>query len=145
MDRADVEHRNQVLRSYFEGRDWDANNEHALKRYLVQNSHKLLPNYPFVIDDEWEAEPNRNQEGRGDLLFADGEGRFAVVEVKWLDLVATGKTAKTRRTQKRKKVKTQAANYVYSLAQRLETFIQIEGYWFTNECEKPQLAMQLSQ
>ncbi|MGB3311234.1 MAG: hypothetical protein WBG32_19445 [Nodosilinea sp.] len=139
MNKADMVRRDQVLRAYFAGRDWDDNNEYALKRHLVLHSHELLPGYPLLIDDEWEAAPNRNQEGKGDLLFADGEGRFAVVEVKWLDLDDSGKTAKTRRTHKRKKVKDQAAGYVCCLAQRLETFTLIEGYWFTNEVHKPQL------
>lgn len=139
MDKADMVRRDQVLRQYFAGRDWDHNNEYALKRQLVLASRELLPDYPFLIEDEWEAEPNRNQEGKGDLLFSDGEGRFAVVEVKWLDLGASGKTPKTRRTKKRKKVKDQAVNYASALAQRLQLFVQIEGYSFTNEWSKPQL------
>ncbi|TVQ06772.1 MAG: hypothetical protein EA368_16195 [Leptolyngbya sp. DLM2.Bin27] len=141
MNKADIVRRDQVLRAYFAGRDWDDNNEYSLKRKLVLHSHELLPSYPFLIDDEWETEPNRNQAGKGDLLFADGKGRFAVVEVKWLDCDNSGKTAKTRRTQKRKKVKDQAVDYANSLAERLKIFAQIEGYWFTNECEKPQLEM----
>ncbi|MBW4486055.1 MAG: hypothetical protein KME14_26325 [Tildeniella torsiva UHER 1998/13D] len=143
MNKADMVRRDQVLRAYFAGRDWDDNNEYALKRELVRHSQELLPSYPLLIDDEWEAEPNRNQEGKGDLLFADGEGRFAVVEVKWLDLDNSGKTAKTRRTHKRKKVKDQAAEYAACLAERLKIFAQIEGYWFTNECNRPQLEKRL--
>lgn len=138
-----MQRRDQVLRAYFQGRDWDENNEYALKRYLVLNSHKLLPDYPLLIDDEWEVEPNRNQEGQGDLLFADGAGRYAVVEVKWLNLATSGRTTRGSRTKKRQKVKDQAADYSYALARRLETFIQIEGYWFTNEFQKPQLAQTL--
>ena len=144
MNKSEMERRDQVLRAYFQGRDWDENNEYALTRHLVLNSYELLPGYPFIIDDQWEAEPNRNQEGEGDLLFADGEGRFAVVEVKWIDRTSSGDTASTRRTKKWKKVKDQAANYACSLAQRLKTFVQIEGYWFTNEYERPELAQTLS-
>lgn len=143
MSKAEMQRRDQVLRAYFQGRDWDENNEYALKRYLVLNSHKLLPDYPLLIDDEWEVEPNRNQEGQGDLLFADGAGRYAVVEVKWLNLATSGRTTRGSRTKKRQKVKDQAADYSYALARRLETFIQIEGYWFTNEFQKPQLAQTL--
>jgi Holliday junction resolvase-like predicted endonuclease len=143
MNKSEMERRDQVLRAYFQGRDWDENNEYVLTRHLVLNSYELLPDYPLIIDDQWEAEPNRNQEGEGDLLFADGEGRFAVVEVKWIDLTSSGDTASTRRTKKRKKVKEQAANYACSLAQRLDTFVQIEGYWFTNEYPSPQLAKKL--
>jgi len=144
MNRADLERRNQVLRAYFEGRDWDDNNENALKRDLVRRSHELLPAYPLLIDDEWEVEPNRTQDGKGDLLFTDGAGRYAVVEVKWLDLTTSGKTPRTSRTKKRQKVKDQAADYAHALARRLETFTQIEGYWFTNEYQTPQLIQKLS-
>lgn len=138
-----MQRRDQVLRAYFQGRDWDDNNEFALKRHLILNSHELLPGYPLLINDEWEAEPNRNQEGRGDLLFADGKDRYAVVEVKWLDLTNSGRTTRTSRTKKRQKVKEQAVDYTNALARRLETFVQIEGYWFTNECPMPQLAKKL--
>jgi hypothetical protein len=139
MNKSDMERRDQVLRDYFKGRNWDNNNEYALKRHLVLHSYELLPDYPFLVGDEWEAEPNRGQDGKGDLIFADGAGRFAVVEVKWLDLSTSGDTAQTRRTKKRKKVKEQAEKYAQTLAQRLENFIQVEGYWFTNECNGPQL------
>ena len=144
MNRADIERRNRVLRTYFQERDWDENNEYALKRYLVLHSHELLPDHPLLMDDEWEVEPNRNQEGKGDLLFSDGAGRFAVVEVKWLNQDKSGKTARTSRTQKRNKVRDQAVEYAHALAQRLETFTQIEGYCFTNEYPKPQLIKEIT-
>jgi hypothetical protein len=143
MDKPELERRDRVLRAYFEGRDWDKNNEYALKRRLVLNSQSLLPGYPLLFDDEWEVEPNRNQKGRGDLLFTDGEGRYAVVEVKWLDVNNTGKTTRNNRTKKRQKVRDQAANYVDALAQCLETFTQIEGYRLTNEDDEPQLVRKL--
>jgi len=50
MNLSQIEHRNQVIRAYFEGRDWDANGEYALKRKLVLNSTKLLPDYPYVAN-----------------------------------------------------------------------------------------------
>ena len=143
-NKADLERRDQVLRAYFAGRDWDTNNEYVIKRHLVLQSHNLLPTYPFLIDDEWEAEPNQGQEGKGDLIFTDSAGHFAVVEVKWIDLATSGSTAKVRRTKKRKKVQEQAVDYARILAQRLEYFIQVEGYWFNNECTKPQLIEQIS-
>jgi hypothetical protein len=143
MDKPELERRDRVLRAYFEGRDWDKNNEYALKRRLVLNSQSLLLGYPLLFDDEWEVEPNRNQKGRGDLLFTDGEGRYAVVEVKWLDVNNTGKTTRNNRTKKRQKVRDQAANYVDALAQCLETFTQIEGYRLTNEDDEPQLVRKL--
>jgi hypothetical protein len=35
MDKAEIQRRNQVLRAYFKGRDWDENNEYNLTRHLV--------------------------------------------------------------------------------------------------------------
>ncbi|WP_104545313.1 hypothetical protein [Chroococcidiopsis sp. TS-821] len=90
MDKSEIEHRNHVLRRYFSGRDWDRNNKYTLKRQLVLSSHQLLPNYPYVIEDEWEVEAGRTDKGRGDLVFTDGTGCFAVVEVKWIDFEGVG-------------------------------------------------------
>jgi hypothetical protein len=132
IDRADIEHRDRVLRAYFEGRNWDGNNEYALKRKLVMNSLELLPDYPFVIDDEWEVKPSRGDQGKGDLIFTNGEGRFAVVEVKWIDLERRGKTVRTGRNKDRKKVKEQAARYRDILAEKLGPDFHVEGYYFTN-------------
>jgi len=135
IDRAEIGHRDRVLRAYFQGRDWDGNNEYALKRKLVMNSPELLPDYPFVLGDEWEAEPNRGEQGKGDLIFSNGEGRFAVVEVKWIDLVRTGKTVRTGRNKDRNKVREQAEKYRDILAAKLGPDCHVEGYYFTNEDE----------
>ncbi|MGB3138703.1 MAG: hypothetical protein WBB18_17975 [Nodosilinea sp.] len=143
MNKIEMQRRDQVLRAYFLGRDWDDNNELALKRDLVLRSQELLPNYPLLINDEWEVEPNRTQDGKGDLLFTDGAGCYAVVEVKWVDVDTSGSTARSSRTGKRSRVKKQAANYAQALVNCLQTFIQIEGYWFTNECQTPQLIQSL--
>jgi hypothetical protein len=51
--RSEVQHRDQVLRAYFQGRDWDENKEYALKRDLVLRSAELLPDFPYLFDDEW--------------------------------------------------------------------------------------------
>ncbi|NJN87461.1 MAG: hypothetical protein HC881_15580 [Leptolyngbyaceae cyanobacterium SL_7_1] len=144
MDQREIEHRNQVLHAYFEGRDWDKNNEYTLKRKLVLDGKQLLPNYPYVIEDEWEVEPGRTDRGRGDLVFTDGNGRFAIVEVKWIDLQSTGRTGSTRRGSNRKKRRTveeQAASYAEIYAKlifdELDTVKQVEAFVFTNEYEQP--------
>ncbi|WP_239112898.1 hypothetical protein [Halomicronema sp. CCY15110] len=135
IDRAEIGHRDRVLRAYFEGRYWDGNEEFALKRELVLSSSQLLPDYPFVVDDEWEAEPNQGDRGKGDLIFTNGESRFAVVEVKWIDLVRTGKTVRTGRNRDRNKVREQAEKYRDILAAKLGPDFHVEGYYFTNEDE----------
>ncbi len=133
IDRSEIGRRDRVLRAYFEGRTWDVNAEFGLKRELVLKSYHLLPEYPFLIDNEWEVSPNMSQGGRGDLIFADGFGQFAVVEVKWLNLNSTGSTACARRTQKRKEAKEQAVRYRNILASQLPQARKVEGYYFTNE------------
>lgn len=144
MNLSQIEHRNQVLRAYFEGRDWDTNGEYALKRKLVLNSTKLLPDYPYVIEDEWEVQPGRTDRGRGDLVFTDGSGSFAVVEVKAIDLESTERTGTTKRVSNRKKRRTveeQAFRYaeIYqkSLNEDQTVGNQVKSYLFTNEHNSP--------
>lgn len=143
MGEAESKYRDQILRAYFKGRNWDANYEFLLKRKLVLNSHELLPSFPFLIDDEWEVEPNRSQQGKGDLLFSDGLGNFAVVEVKYIDLENTGSTASNRRTKKRSLVIEQTKEYTNALASHLKKFVKIEGYIYTNEVNAPQCVISL--
>ena len=143
INQLDIHHRNQVLRAYFKGRDWDKNNEYSLKRFLVENSLELLPKYPYLFDDEWEVESSRAEQGRGDLIFTDGSGNYAVVEVKWIDLKGPTdqRSSSTRRTSNRKKrrvVEEQAKNYSHNLASLLGDFVSIEGYSYTNESESLQ-------
>ena len=83
-------HRDVVLRAFFAGKDWDENPEFKLKRALVLNVPAELSRFSFLVDDEWEVEPGNTNLGRGDLLFTDGEGAFAVVEVKFIDLGRPG-------------------------------------------------------
>lgn len=144
MDNSEIGHRNQIIRAYFNGRDWDKNNEYALKRQLVLSSHQLLPNHPYVVEDEWEVEPGRTDKGRGDLVFTDGTECFAVVEVKWIDLEGLGRTGSTKRTSNRKKrraVEEQAINYanIYTdlVLRELNTVKRVEAFVFTNEYAKP--------
>ncbi len=140
IDRSEVQRRDEVLRAYFQGRDWDENKEYALKRDLVLRSAELLPDYPYLVDDEWEVEANRTQDGKGDLIFTDGEGRYAVVEVKWLDFDNSGKTTRTSQTKKRQKVQEQAFIYAHELKQKLGGSVQVSAYWFTNEYSQLQLS-----
>jgi hypothetical protein len=137
MDRHQIEHRDRVLRAYFDGRNWDENAEFILKRQLVKHSIQLLPKYPYVIDDEWEVEAGRTDKGKGDLVFTDGNGYFAIVEVKWIDLESTGRTSSSRRTHKRQLVEAQAIDYASSYAQQSSG--KVEAFVFTNEDNRPRL------
>ncbi len=139
MDRAEAVQRDQVMRAFFEGKGWDHNDEFKLKRGLVLRSAELIPGYPFIVDDEWDVVPGKTNNGRGDLVFTDGEGGFAVVEVKYIDLDRSGSTARSKRTDSRKKVVEQAMDYARLLYARVGPAARVEAYSFTNERPGPVL------
>lgn len=150
MERSEIEHCDRILRAYFEGRNWDRNNEYSLKRKLILNSSQLLPNYSYVIEDEWEVEPGRTDKGRGDLVFTDGNGQFAVVEVKWIDVEGLGRAGTTKRGSNRKKRRTvekqsidYANDYFKLLSRQLVIVKQMEAYIFTNEYNCPHLQAEI--
>lgn len=149
MELSEIQRRDQVIRSYLQGRDWDAVGEYGLKRQLVLESRRLLPDYRYVIDDEWEVEPGRTQHGKGDLVFTDGRGFFAVVEIKYIDLIGThrtgsGKTKRRNNNKKRNKVKEQAPKYLELLSKKLGDASALKAYVFTNEDEMPQCLASIS-
>lgn len=144
MPNETILHRDRVLRAYFEGRDWDQNGEFVLKRQLVLEG---LEGFTYLFDDEWEVSPGYTNEGRGDLLFFDGEHRFAVVEVKYIDTDITSRRGKTKRSsnrKKRRKVEEQAERYAEIVAAWLPPRFTIEAYIFTNEHSTPQLLASFS-
>ncbi len=136
MDADAARRRDEVLRAYFKGRDWDGPGEFTLKRDFVRQSIELLPELPYLIDDEWEVVPGHTQAGRGDLVLTDGCGTFAAVEVKLIDGGAFGGSAKNAgraRTKKRKKVVEQALNYAAVLRRRFPAAVEVQAYTWTNE------------
>lgn len=144
MDKSEIVNRDHVIRRYFEGRNWDKNGEYSLKRKLILDSHQLFPDYPYVIEDEWEVEPGRTDQGCGDLVFTDAHGHFAIIEVKWIDLESTGRTGSTKREsnrKKRRKVEDQAIYYARIYAELNlggpHTSYSIEAFIFTNEFDRP--------
>jgi hypothetical protein len=145
MEHERILHRDKVLHCYFAGRDWDENDEYTLKRKLVLNRDRLLPQYPYVIEDEWDVIDSRTDLGRGDLVFTDGIGCFAIIEVKWIDLDGLSREGKTRREsnrQKRRKVEEQAIKYAHIYrdklsADKLIVMKSTEAFYFTNEYDTP--------
>ena len=135
MDKYQIEYRDRVLRAYFRDRNWDKNDEYLLKQQLVEHSTILLPEYPYLVEDEWEVETSQSDKGKGDLVFANKHSRFAVIEIKYIDLKSTGHTSSTRRTAKRQTVRKQAINYAAIYARR---YLQnVEAFTFTNEKDLP--------
>ncbi len=116
---AEAQRRDQVLRAYLAGFDWDLTGETALRRHLVLNSAQLLPEFPLLIGLEWSARSGH----AGDLLFFDGVRRLAAVEVK-----VTDKRATARRMHK---VETQARDFARG-AQQVFPWAQVEGLIYTS-------------
>lgn len=136
MNTNEIEYRDQVIRTYIKNRNWDKNNEFLLKQKLLLNSDQLLPKYPFVVEDEWEVEFGRSDSGLGDLIFTDGNGNFAVVEIKYIDKLNSGDTASNRRTKKRQKVREQSVKYANIYGKN--SFIKsMKAFIFTNENSEP--------
>lgn len=126
--------RNRVLREYIAGRTWDMNPEFQLLRNLVVDGHPLLVEFPLVYDYEWEVTPGRTDGGCGDLVFTDGDGNFAVVEVKFIDIGRTGHTVRVKRTKARSQVRDQARAYAEALRRSLDhEAVTVRAFALTNE------------
>lgn len=136
MDVEEARKRNRVLRAYFKGRDWDGQGEFQLKCALANEGHTVLAAYPYLVDDEWEVSPGQTNKGRGDLVFTDGHGHWATVETKWIDGGTDGGSGKTRRTSKRtkrRKVEKQAIEYASLLKYFRDDVDHVEAFLHTNE------------
>ena len=105
--------------------------EYDLKRYLLLYSSELLPRFPYVIEDEWFVISGLSQFGKGDLVFTDGKGCFAVVEIKYLR-TDTGATARKSRNRAKNKLLDQVKYYVQGYKNKNPEHLQIEGYYYTN-------------
>lgn len=128
----EIRRRDALMRAWFAGRDWTGDPEFDLKRDLVARSAELLPDHPYVIDDEWHVSPGFTNSGVGDLLFTDGENSFAVVEVKFIDHASSGRTAKTTRRKRRRSVEEQAVTYAGAVRERFPG-AEVQAYYFTND------------
>eukprot|EP00435_Cladocopium_sp_Y103_P035933 s507_g9.t1 len=85
--------------------------EDLLSQQLVNEMpHPLAEKYPYLYLYEWAVQYD-GEAGEGDLVFASGDGHFAIVEVKYIDLLTKGKTVARRRKRMRKKVVSQALYY----------------------------------
>lgn len=144
MNQDEAKRRDGVLRAYFEGRDWDAAGEFGLKRDFVMRSAELLPDLPYLVDDEWEVIPGHAQGGRGDLVMTDGLGNFAAIEVKLIvggTWGGSGSSRRRSRTKKRQKVRKQAQEYAGVLTRRHPDAVDVRAYMWTNEAGLEQVEL----
>jgi Holliday junction resolvase-like predicted endonuclease len=107
--------------------------EAELKRELLANLPEELQGYNELVENEWEVNPGYSQAGKGDLVMTDGLGHYAVIEVKHIDTSATGRTAQTRRNNKRKQVKQQAQQYAGEYKKRQPNARSVKAMTYTNE------------
>lgn len=95
--------RDNVIRPYITNHDWYVSAEFHLVRTLVMKPplhwRPYSRDYPFIFDFEWV-----NEEGKGDLIYTDGNNNFLVVEVKsmYCDGYGSGQTHRTKKRQKRR-------------------------------------------
>ncbi len=120
IPREHYQHRDAILRSYLIGRDWDLDAEQRLRRKLVVRSGEWLADYPFLVGVEWRA-PDGSP---GDLLFFDGHGRFAAVEVKAL--------GNRERTKRRGDVERQARSFARAV-EVLYPGSEVEAFVYTDD------------
>ncbi len=112
--------------------------ESALVAYLKRSG--ILEAFGFfLLREEWEVIPGHSQYGKGDMLYADGRGRFVVVEVKYLDPPGRGSSAKRRRGRKRTEVRDQALRYASIIRQAVDGAREVCAAIFTNDWLHPGL------
>ncbi len=137
MERLDLDHRNSLQGAP----PLEAiTNELELTQYLVASDQPQLRAFPLLIGWEWHVYPNRSQCGVGDLLFTDGTGRFAVVEVKFLT-PRGGHTARESRRRGRRKVELQAKTFGMLLLRFNPGIRGVDSFYFTNFWSPPRLTL----
>lgn len=111
--------RDSVIRSFILGQFWNLKPEYLVMRNLLMRPFMstwavYAERYPFIFDYEWMVIIGGKLHV-GDMLFADGGGRFLVVEAKSVlrgpFAVGSGRTQRTRRNMARKKSRQQAELY----------------------------------
>lgn len=85
-----------------------------------------------VIGQDWHAQGNLSNMGVGDLVARAPAGEHVVIEVKWLNLLATGPTACEARRKHRLEVKDQARKYAKHWRDKNQG-VRVIAATFTNE------------
>ena len=88
IPKKELIHRDNTIRNYIINRTWDKNPEFLIVQDVIRNLGEKIPqfrNYKYAYDYEWEVVQGRTNEGKGDLVFTDGLGKFLIVECKKKD------------------------------------------------------------
>lgn len=118
-------------------RDWTyspSSPETLLVAFCLKNQKliELLNKYPYVVDFEYEINPGYTNLGKGDLILADAKNNLLAAEFKYIDLISSGKTARTKRNKDRGKVQEQALIYA-NMLQRKYPKAEVNFCSITNE------------
>jgi len=109
----------------------DPSDERELQLKLV-DSQLILENFPYLVLYEWEVVPDRSEFGKGDLVFTNGCGVYAVVETKYINC-AHGRTSRKQRNHHRKKVFEQANKYRRYVPNFFDDVMMVYAATYTNE------------
>lgn len=132
-----IQRDNRIRNKYREDIVFDnIRSEKELKIYLIVNSLEVFPDYTYVVDDEWFVIEGESHYGVGDLIFTDGQGHFAVVELKYLTL-SSGPTARKSRNKGKNKVQEQVRIYMYEYKKKYPEITELKGYYYTNQQKNP--------
>jgi len=89
--------------------------------------------YQWIYDYEWEVVPGHPNQGKGDLVMTDGLGSFLVIEVKNINLLRSGRTARTKRSKSRREVGEQIKSYAIAWRNQHTKARIVLGATYTNE------------
>ena len=100
----------QIHRQRLQGERFRDSEDFLSQQLVKEMPHPLAQKFPYLYLYEWEVQWGPDA-GRGDFVFASGDGHFAIVEVKHIDVLTSGKTVRRRRTKMRTRVWDQAHRY----------------------------------
>lgn len=101
--------------------------EARLETILLDRPPVELQGFPYLCERDYTS-----GEGKGDLVFTDGQGLYAVIEVKYINL--QGSNVK----QKRKKVRKQAYKYGQAFRARTSAAVVVLAAFYTEESDSLQ-------
>lgn len=131
-----LRHRHKTNSDYILNRNWTGDCEFLIVQDLIIRWSRIpvIKDYPYLFDYEYLLNGNFSNHGKGDLILTKDISMTSllVVEVKFINLRATGSTASTSRTKNRKKVREQAEIYS-DLARAMYPGADVTAVTVTNE------------
>ena len=131
----EIKRRHWIIHDYIIGRTWDKNPEFLLIKQIVSGEiiQEYTEKYPYNYDYEWEVYDGYSNLGKGDLVLTDAHGNFLIIECKYINLNATGQTARSKRRKSRRDVKKQTKDYIKAFKIKNFEAKNVIGLAVTNE------------